>query len=139
MRSGFPVSSSERLLTALSILNETSSIYCAQLSKFHLRTGTEPSFRSIVWMMSRIMIISIVGIATAFGLVDRGVEVRVPVGSRILTSPYCPDRLWGPTNLLSSGYWASFPGGKANHSRPTSAEVKKTWIYTATLPYAFTA
>jgi hypothetical protein len=28
---------------------------------------------------------------------------------------------------------------EANHSRPTSAEVKKTWIYTSTLLYAFTA
>jgi hypothetical protein len=89
-------------------------------------------------MMSRIMIISVVGIATALWLVNLGVEVRVPVWSRILTFPYCPDRLWGPTNLLSSGYRGSFPGGRANHSRPTSAEAKKTWICTATLPYAFT-
>jgi hypothetical protein len=26
--------------------------------------------------------------------------VRVPVGSKIFTSPYRPDRLWGPPNLL---------------------------------------
>jgi hypothetical protein len=30
--------------------------------------------------------------------------VRVPVGSRIFTSPCRPDRLWGPPNLLSNGY-----------------------------------
>jgi hypothetical protein len=30
--------------------------------------------------------------------------VRVPVGSRILTSPYRPGRLWSPTRLLSNGY-----------------------------------
>jgi hypothetical protein len=30
-------------------------------------------------------------------------------------------------------------GGEADHSRPTSAEVKKMWIYTSTPPYAFVA
>jgi hypothetical protein len=27
---------------------------------------------------------------------------------------------------------------EADHSPPTSVEVKKTWIYTSTPPYAFT-
>jgi hypothetical protein len=36
---------------------------------------------------------SVVGIATSYGLDDRGVRVRVPVGSRIFTSPDRPDRL----------------------------------------------
>jgi hypothetical protein len=31
------------------------------------------------------------------------------------------------------------PGGKADHSYPTSAEAKKTWIYTSTPPYVFMA
>jgi hypothetical protein len=47
---------------------------------------------------------SAVGIATHYGLDDREVGVRVPVGSRIFTSPCCPDRLWGPPNLLSNRY-----------------------------------
>jgi hypothetical protein len=47
---------------------------------------------------------SVVGIATCYGLDNRGVGVRVPVGSRIFSSPYRPDRLWGPLNLLSNGY-----------------------------------
>jgi hypothetical protein len=34
-----------------------------------------------------------VGIATSYELDDRGVRVRVPVGSRIFTSPNRPDRL----------------------------------------------
>jgi hypothetical protein len=37
------------------------------------------------------------------------------------------------------GAAGSFPGGKADHSPPTSAEVKNTWIYTSTPPYAFMA
>jgi hypothetical protein len=29
------------------------------------------------------------------------------------------------------------PGREAHHSLPTSAEVKKTWVYTSTSPYVF--
>jgi hypothetical protein len=44
---------------------------------------------------------SSVGIATGYGLDDRGGGgVLVPVGSKIFTSPCRPDRLWGPPNLL---------------------------------------
>jgi hypothetical protein len=35
---------------------------------------------------------------------QRGVGVRILVGSRIFSSPRLPDRLWGPLNLLSNGY-----------------------------------
>jgi hypothetical protein len=52
---------------------------------------------------------SAVGIATGYGLDDREVGIRVPVGSRIITSPCCPDRLWGPLNLLYNGYRELFP------------------------------
>jgi hypothetical protein len=66
------------------------------------------------------------------------------VESRIITSPCPPDRLWGPPNLLYNEYRELFPGIKrpgreADHSPPTSAEVKKMWIYTSTPPYAFMA
>jgi hypothetical protein len=73
---------------------------------------------------------SVVGIATGYGLDDRGVGVRVSVGSRIFSSPRRPDRLWGPPNLLSNGY----RGREADHSSPASAEVKKMWIYISTSP-----
>jgi hypothetical protein len=79
------------------------------------------------------------GIATSYGLDDRGVEVRVPVGSRIFSSANRPVRLWGPPNLLSNGYRGFSPGIKrpgriADHSPPASAEMKKIWIYTSTPP-----
>jgi hypothetical protein len=35
--------------------------------------------------------------------------------------------------------WVKQQGREADHSPPTSAEVKKMWIYTSTPPYAFIA
>jgi hypothetical protein len=83
---------------------------------------------------------SVVGTATGYGMDDRGIGVRVPVEAIILSSPRRLDRIWGPPSLLSNG----LPGVKrpvrdAEHSPPTSAEVKKTWIYTSTPLYAFMA
>jgi hypothetical protein len=61
---------------------------------------------------------------------------RIPVGSRIFSSSRRRDRLWGPPNLLSKE--VKRLGREADHSPPTSAEFKKTWIYTSTPPYIFT-
>jgi hypothetical protein len=81
---------------------------------------------------------SAVSIATGYGLDDRGVRVRVLLGSRILSSPQHPDWLWDPPSLLSNGYeGVKRPGCKGDHSPPTSAKVKKMWIYTSTPPYTF--
>jgi hypothetical protein len=52
-----------------------------------------------------------IGTATGYGLDDRGVAVRVPVGSTIFSSSRRPDQLWGPPNLLFNGYRRLFPRG----------------------------
>jgi hypothetical protein len=58
---------------------------------------------------------SAVGIATGYGLDDRGVGFQVPVGSRIFSPPPRTDRLWGPPNL-SNGYRGFFPRGQSGRS-----------------------
>jgi hypothetical protein len=74
---------------------------------------------------------SAVGIATGYGLDDQGVGVRVPVGSRIFSSPRRPDPALGFTQppiqwvrrALSSG--VKRPGRESDHSPPTSAQLVK--------------
>jgi hypothetical protein len=58
-----------------------------------------------------------VGIATGYGLNDRGIGVRVLVGSRMLSSPRRPDRLWGSSSLLYNGHrglWRQSGRGQEN-------------------------
>jgi hypothetical protein len=54
-----------------------------------------------------------------------------PGSARFFSFPQRPDRLWDPHSLLSKVYRGYFPGVKrqariADHSPPTSAEVKKS-------------
>jgi hypothetical protein len=90
---------------------------------------------------------SVVGIATGCKLDARGVRVLAlsPSGaknflfsmwSRPALGPTQPPIQWVP-GVLSPG--VKRPWREADHSPPTSAEVKKMWIYTSTPPYAFMA
>jgi hypothetical protein len=81
---------------------------------------------------------SVVGIVTGYGLDDRGVGVRVPVGSRIFSTSSRPTlgSTQPPIQWVSG---VKRPGREADHSPPASAEVKKMWIYISTPPYAFMA
>jgi hypothetical protein len=87
----------------------------------------------IQWSRDRV-----VGIATRYGLDDRGVRVRVPVASRIIScqKSFRP-ALWSTqlsiqwvARALSPG--VKRPGREADHSPEASAEVKKIWICTST-------
>jgi hypothetical protein len=87
---------------------------------------------------------SVVGIAIGYGLDDRWVGVRVPVGSTIFSPPIVQTGSGAHPASYTMGTGGSFPGIKrpgreVDHSTPTSAEVKKMWIYTSTPPYVFMA
>jgi hypothetical protein len=78
---------------------------------------------------------SVVGIATGYGLDSWGVRVRVPIGSRIFSTssrpalgPTQPPIQWVPRAIFRGKKWLD---REAHHSPPTSAEVKKTWMYTS--------
>jgi hypothetical protein len=63
--------------------------------------------------------------ATGCGLDDREVGVRVPLGSTIFSSPYRPDRFFGPPTYYPMGTAVLSPGSKrtgrdADHLPPTS-------------------
>jgi hypothetical protein len=67
-----------------------------------------------------------------YGLDDRGSRDRFPAGGwEFFSSPSRPERLCGPPSLLSNGYQGLFPWGvkrpgrEADHSPPSSAEVKE--------------
>jgi hypothetical protein len=69
---------------------------------------SELDFRLLLKLMGSLE--SVVGIATGYGLDDRVVGVRVPVGSRIFSSRR-PNRLSGPLSILSNAYRRLFPRG----------------------------
>jgi hypothetical protein len=82
-------------------------------------------FKRTIWHFIRSRD-SVVGIATSYGLDDRGVGVRVLVGSRIFSSPNRPDRQGALSPRIKR------PGREVDHKPQTSAEVKKMWSYTST-------
>jgi hypothetical protein len=83
---------------------------------------------------------SSVGIATGYGLDDQGGGSSSPgrvknfhfsIASRPALGSTQPPLKWVPG--------VKREGREADHSPPTSAEVKKMWIYTSTPPYVFMA
>jgi hypothetical protein len=85
--------------------------------------------------------VSIVGIMTGYGLDDSGVGVPSPgrvknflfsTSFRSALAPTKPPIQW-VAGALSPG--AQQLVREADHLPPTSAEVKKTWIYTSTPPH----
>jgi hypothetical protein len=73
---------------------------------------------------------SVVGIATGYELDDGGVGVRALIGSRMFSTSSRP--ALGPTQPPIQ--WVpgvKRPGREADRSSPTTAEVKKIWIYTS--------
>jgi hypothetical protein len=73
---------------------------------------------------------SSVGIATGYGLDDRG---SIPGrGWEFFSSAPRPDRYWGPPSLLSNRYReVKRPGPETDYWPPSSAEVKNVWSYTS--------
>jgi hypothetical protein len=83
-----------------------------------------------------------VGLATDYGMDDQRVGVRAPVETRTFTFLYLC--LYGDQTVsYTMRIGESFAGGKAAGERSwplsTSAEFKKSWIYTSTLQYVFMA
>jgi hypothetical protein len=82
---------------------------------------------------------STVGTETGYGLDDRGVGVRVLVEGKNFLPSTSPRPSLGPTEPpIKWVLWVLYPGvnrqrREADHSSPTSAEIKKMWICTFTL------
>jgi hypothetical protein len=78
-----------------------------QFCQTHYRTWTKASSRNK--LLRRVS-----ERTSGYGLDVRGVGVRVPIGSRIFSSPRRPDQLWGPPSLLSNGYRWLFLRGESD-------------------------
>jgi hypothetical protein len=68
---------------------------------------------------------SVASIATAYGLDDRRIGVRVPVGSSNFTFPYRSYRLWGTPNLLFKGYRELLPRGYSGRGLKLTTHIKE--------------
>jgi hypothetical protein len=84
-------------------------------------------------------------IATGYGLHGRGVGVRVPVGARFFLLSTSSRPVLKPTQPPMQKVPVALclgvirPGREADHSPPTSVEVRNTGRYKSTHPYVFMA
>jgi hypothetical protein len=79
------------------------------------------------------------GLATGYGVDERGVGIEVLVESYIYFYTSSRQALRSTQSLIQWVPGVMRQGREADHSHPTSAEVKKMWIYTSTPSYAFMA
>jgi hypothetical protein len=128
----FPMNNLENVAES----NHNSDAFESEQYASHWRYWSSAACRLLCWtwvffqqivLESTVNEISAVGIAPGYGLDDRGVRVWVPVGSRMIPSPHRLGRTqssieWVPGALSPGVKW---PGREADHSPPTSAEVKK--------------
>jgi hypothetical protein len=77
------------------------------------------------------------GLANGYGLENRrDKNLLSSTSSRPVLGPTQPPIQWIPGTFSLE---VKRQQGDADHSPPTSAEVKKTWVYTSTPPYVFMA
>jgi hypothetical protein len=77
---------------------------------------------------------SAVGITNDYGLDDRMIGVRILVEVRIFSSPFVQTGSGAhpascPMGKVALPWGVKWPECEAEHSPPTSAKVKKTWIH----------
>jgi hypothetical protein len=83
---------------------------------------------------------SSVGIALGYGLNDRSSRVRFPAGAGNFSLHHLVQNGTGAhTASYPMGTRGCSPGGKADHSSPSSAEVNNGWSYTSTPQYVLMA
>jgi hypothetical protein len=86
---------------------------------------------------------SVVGIATGYGLYDRGIVVGVSVGGKNIFFSASPRSALGPTQLPIQWVPGALSqrvkrqGCEADNSPPNSAQIKKRWMYISIPTYAF--
>jgi hypothetical protein len=72
----------------------------------------------------------------------RNQSLTLSTGNKILSSPQHQKWLWGPSCLLSGGYWGLFPLKESNHCEAVhppvfKVEVKNVYSYISTPFYIF--
>jgi hypothetical protein len=87
---------------------------------------------------------SSVGLATGYGWIRGGRELESRQGKKLSHLHIVQTGSEVHPTSYKMGTGGSFSGVKrqgreADHSPPTSAEVKKMWIYTSTPPYVYMA
>jgi hypothetical protein len=87
---------------------------------------------------------SVVGRAAGYGMHDRGIGVRVPIGAGLSSLHLVQTGSGSNPTSYPVGIGASFHGEgqsdrEADHSPPTRAEIKNKRIYTSTSPHVFVA